>query len=331
MSTPGLARKPALALAIVLALAGCALLPGGSHHVDLNGVRIAYRVHGHGARLLLLHGGGSQSLAMARQILDFGRHFTVIAPDSRGQGESSDDGDTLSYHVMAEDMVGLLDRLHVARADVVGWSDGGIIGLDLAIHHPGRVRKLVVFGANFTPDGIEHRQLEEIRSAWADDSARAAADTAARLPLGARLHRLWLTQPNFSLTDLGSIRAPTLVAVGDRDLPSLEHTVALARAIPGAQLCVIPGATHAVLRERPDVVLLDINMPRMNGVEVLKDIKKIDETIPVIMVTANEQITLAADALKTGAFGYVPKPFDFRYLDHMIAAIFDRNRPRPGR
>ena len=64
-------------------------------------------------------------------------------------------------------------------------------------------------------------------------------------------------------------------------------------------------------------------------IEVLKDIKKIDETIPVIMVTANEQIALAADALKTGAFGYVPKPFDFRYLDHMVAAIFDR--PRPAR
>ncbi len=86
-------------------------------------------------------------------------------------------------------------------------------------------------------------------------------------------------------------------------------------------------ALTAVLRERPDAVLLDINMPRMKGVEVLKDIKKIDETIPAIMVTANEQVTLAADALKTGAFGYVPKPFDFRYLDHMIATIFDRRRP----
>ena len=85
-------------------------------------------------------------------------------------------------------------------------------------------------------------------------------------------------------------------------------------------------ALTAVLRGRPDLVLLDINMPRMNGVEVLKDIKKIDETIPVIMVTANEQVTLAAEALKAGAFGYVPKPFDFRYLDHMLATIFDKPR-----
>jgi two-component system response regulator (stage 0 sporulation protein F) len=87
-------------------------------------------------------------------------------------------------------------------------------------------------------------------------------------------------------------------------------------------------ALAAVVRQRPDLMLLDINMPRMNGVEVLKDVKKIDESIAVIMVTANEQVSLAADALKSGAFGYVPKPFDFRYLDHMVATIFDALAPR---
>lgn len=90
-------------------------------------------------------------------------------------------------------------------------------------------------------------------------------------------------------------------------------------------------ALGAVLRARPDVVMLDINMPRMNGVEVLKDIKQIDESIAVIMVTANEQVAMAAEALRHGAFGYVPKPFDFRYLDHMLAMIFDRRTPRVRR
>jgi two-component system response regulator MprA len=90
-------------------------------------------------------------------------------------------------------------------------------------------------------------------------------------------------------------------------------------------------ALGAVLRARPDAVMLDINMPRMNGVEVLKDIKRIDDSIAVIMVTANEQVALAAEALRNGAFGYVPKPFDFRYLDHMLATIFDRLTPRAPR
>ena len=83
-------------------------------------------------------------------------------------------------------------------------------------------------------------------------------------------------------------------------------------------------ALTAIVRQRPDLVLLDINMPRMNGVEVLRDLKKIDDSITVIMVTANEQVALAAEALKLGAFGYIPKPFDFRYLDHMVATLFDR-------
>ena len=90
-------------------------------------------------------------------------------------------------------------------------------------------------------------------------------------------------------------------------------------------------ALGAILRSRPDVVMLDINMPRMNGVQVLKDIKQIDDSIAVIMVTANEQVAMAADALRSGAFGYVPKPFDFRYLDHMLATIFDRLLRGPKR
>ena len=85
-------------------------------------------------------------------------------------------------------------------------------------------------------------------------------------------------------------------------------------------------ALGAILRERPDIVLLDINMPRMNGVQVLKDIKQIDDSIAVIMVTASEQVTMAAEALRSGAFGYVPKPFDFRYLDHMLATILTSRR-----
>ena len=85
-------------------------------------------------------------------------------------------------------------------------------------------------------------------------------------------------------------------------------------------------ALGAILRERPDVVMLDINMPRMNGVQVLKDIKQIDDTNAVIMVTASEQVAMAAEALRSGAFAYVPKPFDFRYLDHMLATILGGRR-----
>jgi DNA-binding NtrC family response regulator len=87
-------------------------------------------------------------------------------------------------------------------------------------------------------------------------------------------------------------------------------------------------ALAAVSRQRPDVVLLDIYMPEMNGVEVLKAIMKIDQSIAVIMVTGNTQLSITVDAIRNGAFGYIPKPFDFRYLDHLIAAGLSRFRPR---
>ena len=85
-------------------------------------------------------------------------------------------------------------------------------------------------------------------------------------------------------------------------------------------------ALAAVSRQRPDVVLLDIYMPEMNGVEALKAIMKIDQSIAVIMVTGNTQLSITVDAIRNGAFGYIPKPFDFRYLDHMLATILDKPR-----
>ena len=87
-------------------------------------------------------------------------------------------------------------------------------------------------------------------------------------------------------------------------------------------------ALAVVAKQRPDVVLLDIHMPGMNGIEALKEIMKIDQSIAVIMVTGNNQLAITVDAIRNGAFGYVPKPFDFRYLDHLIAAGLSRFGPR---
>jgi len=94
--------------------------------------------------------------------------------------------------------------------------------------------------------------------------------------------------------------------------------------------CEVETATNgtdaliAVSQQRPDVVLLDINMPGMNGVEALKEIMKLDPSIPVIMVTGNSELSVTVDAIRHGAFGYIPKPFDLRYLDHLIAASLGR-------
>lgn len=86
----------------------------------------------------------------------------------------------------------------------------------------------------------------------------------------------------------------------------------------------------AVLRNRPDLVLLDKNMPGMDGLQLLKQIRALDARLPVIMVTASQDSRAAAEAQTAGIFAYVPKPFDFRHLDHLVALVFPRPRPAPG-
>ena len=142
---------------------------------------------------------------------------------------------------MADDMVKLLDALNVIRADVVGWSDGGIVGLDMAMRYPQRVRRLVVIGANYDPDGL--KQLPP-----------AVPDRGDWSVLYRKVVTMWRTQPHYALAELARITAPTLVMAGEFDVVRRGHTDRLAGAIPGAEEAIILGGTHFVASQRPDAV-----------------------------------------------------------------------------
>jgi pimeloyl-ACP methyl ester carboxylesterase len=217
-------------------------------------------VAGHGPDLVLLHGGaGSRDdLDALRTLIGPGRR--VIAPDQRAHGRSPDLGD-LSYPLMAADTAGVLDELGVHDADIVGFSDGGIVALLLARDWPRLVGRIVAIGANVS---------------WAapappiyTDAYRTRLETftAADVPMphlrrtlpGAeeawpaileKYRALWLGEPGITLADLAGVRAPILYVVGDGDT-RVEHTVAMYRATPGSQLAVVPGAGHDVPRTRP--------------------------------------------------------------------------------
>lgn len=260
---PRAGTRLALALGL-LALAGasCESAPWSGHYARVNGIRMYYEVHGHGPPLVLLHGGGGSGHVFSEQIPAFAKHFRVILPDMRAHGRTSDGAGPLTYHAMAEDIVALLDHLEVPRAEVMGWSDGGIVGLDLAIHHPERVNHLVTFGANFTPDGYTQEALDWINGANAQSfgaASRTAYDRVAPDPSHYetamnRVLALWRTQPNFTLADLRSIHAPTLIAAGEHDMVRQDHTETLAHAIPGARLWIVAGATHGAIFEEPELV-----------------------------------------------------------------------------
>ena len=222
-------------------------------YLPVNGLDMYYEVHGDGEPLLLLHGGAGS--IPEKWIPLFSPHFRVIAPEQMGHGRTADLVDrAFHYHDMAEDTFEFLRLLEVESAVVVGYSDGGVIGLDMAIHHPASVSRLAVTGANASFDGYTEENKEWVRaldppSEPVSERYRALSpDGADHWPvvLG-RMKPMWAAEPSFTEAELRSIAAPTLLIFGDRDIVTPEHAVEMFRAIPGAQLCVVPDAGHGVL------------------------------------------------------------------------------------
>ena len=222
-------------------------------YAEVNGLNMYYDVQGDGEPLVLLHGG--MASVPERWIPFFAPRFRVIAPEQMGQGRTADLGERpFHYHDMAEDTVALMRHLGVERAAVVGYSDGGIVGLDIAIHHPQRVSKLVTTGSTARFEGNTPETQEFLRTldptsepVW-DEYAELSPDGADHWPVVLeRLKPMWAAEPNFSDEDLRAIEAPTLLIIGDRDIVKPEHAVEMFRAIRHARLCVVPDAEHGVL------------------------------------------------------------------------------------
>ena len=231
-------------------------------YARVNGIRLYYEVHGTGAPLLLLHGGVGDGRQFEKQLLDFTATRRCIVPDSRAQGRSTDGPGPLTYHQMAEDMIALLDRLKIARVDIMGWSDGGNIGLDMAMHHPKRVRRVVTFGANFRADGLNQSDIDWNATANAGSFGPGMKEAYQKQnpepehyeEAMNKVIAMWRTQPRWTPAQLGTIRCPVLVGAGEHDVIRRDHSEALARAIPGAELWIVPGASHSVMLERPELV-----------------------------------------------------------------------------
>src|SRR5262249_36416863 len=145
-------------------------------YVSLRGIRVYYETHGSGAPLVLLHGGMGDGRQFVHQIPAFAPHYRLIIPDACAQGRTTDRPGPLTYHDEAEDVVALMNALHVPSARIVGWSDGGAAALDLAAHHPDRVSHLVTFGANSSAAGYRPEDR-----AWNDTATVAALGHGAEL------------------------------------------------------------------------------------------------------------------------------------------------------
>ncbi len=223
-----------------------AMQPVEWHWAPIRGHRIYYTVRGNGPTLVLLHGGGdSGEHSFVRQLDVFSERHHIVAPDQVGQGHTPDVPGPLSYTAMMEDTATLLELLKLKHVDIVGFSDGGILALMLAVRHPELVGRLVISGVNIAPEGLNPENLEELR----------ALQIPKPKTIDEKLAHLWLTSPTeaeLNLSLLVKITQPVLLISGDRDAITLEHTLQIFHALPHAELCVLPGTDHATFSGRPE-------------------------------------------------------------------------------
>ncbi|ALW86680.1 alpha/beta hydrolase [Hymenobacter sedentarius] len=222
------------------------------HYQLVRGVKLYYEVYGKGQPLLLIHGNAGSIEKFKANIPYFAQHYQVIAVDSRAHGKSVDPGDSLSFEMMADDFAGLLTALHLDSVNVLGWSDGGINALVLALRHPSKVRRLASTGANLSPDSAAL-----VPAVWKAQQRYYQANKGKALPDPGKRNQwkvftLDVLQPNIPLATLRRITAPAFIIAGDRDMITHAHTVAIYRHLRRAWLWIVPNSGHATLRDQAD-------------------------------------------------------------------------------
>ncbi len=216
-------------------------------YCDVRGFKMYYEVYGNGEPLLLIHGNGGSINNFVKQIPVFAKNYKVIIADSRSQGKSIETKDSLSYEMIADDYAALLDKIGIPSANVIGWSDGGIEGLLLAIRHPEKVKKLMVTGANLEPDTTA---VETDVHDWAEGifaQLKDKKDKTAEEKHQYKLFRLLVEQPHIPIADVKKIKCPTLIVGGDHDILKPSHTLTIFQNIENAYLWILPNSGHSTL------------------------------------------------------------------------------------
>lgn len=217
--------------------------------ISLNGIRMYYESYGEGMPLLLIHGTGQSIDAFRFQIPYFEKNYRVIVMDCRGRGRSTDTDEELTYVLQAADIAKLMELLHIPSAHIVGWSDGGIIGIIMAIRYPDKVSKLVTMGSNIHPEGLFPERLASHKAEYERLKAKNDPDDAMIL----KLYKLLAYYPTLTFEELGVITSPTLIMAGDHDVIQEMHTVKMFQSIPNAHLAILPGQTHGMPVANPDL------------------------------------------------------------------------------
>jgi pimeloyl-ACP methyl ester carboxylesterase len=230
-----------------------------AHTVEHDGVRIWYATVGRGSPVILLPPGDASSDLWGDQVPALlAAHHRVILIDSRGQGRSSWDGRPLHYEAMADDVLAVMNALHLRRSAFVGWSDGAIVSLILAMDAPERVTRVYAFGANmdlngFNLTGALAPTLRLSQALLARNYARVSPTPGDWKAVSGAVFDMQTREPSYSADDLAAIDGPKIAIVdGDHEeFISRTHTEYLARTIPGAKLILLKDVGHFAPLEDP--------------------------------------------------------------------------------
>jgi pimeloyl-ACP methyl ester carboxylesterase len=235
-----------------------------------------YEVHGPGGGmpLVLLHGGGSTIDSTFGRILPLlAQHRRVIALEEQGHGRTTDRDAPVRFESSADDVAALLRFLKVNRADFFGFSNGASVGLQVAIRHPALVHKLVFASSMTRRDGAQPQFWEFMQQARFSNMPQSLKDAFLRVNPDEQQLRIMHDKDadrmrNFrDVPDeqLRSVRAPTLIMLGDLDVVRVEHAIVLSRLIPDARLLILPAA-HGDYLEEVVTVRSDCRYPELSAV-----------------------------------------------------------------
>lgn len=222
-------------------------------YYQVNGIKLYVEEYGSGPALLMIHGNGGDMSAFSHNVPYFAKHYHVILVDSRSQGKSVDPNPKITFEQMADDFAKLLDVLHVPKAYVLGWSDGGINAILMAIRHPDKVISFASTGANITPDASAFSDAY----GWANSKKYYAKNKNTHWKTAAeknnwKMFMLDWEQPNISLSQLHKITCPAFIIAGEHDVIADKHTRLIKANIPHSKLWIVKGSGHGTLIEKAD-------------------------------------------------------------------------------
>ena len=230
--------------------------PPRSGYAPVNGIKIWYAEFGEGEPVILLHGGLANANYWGNQVPVLAKNYLVVVMDSRGHGRSIRNSEPFGYDLMASDVMGLMDFLKIPKAAIIGWSDGAIIGLDIAIHHPERLTKLFAFAANSDPSGVKDVSQSPVFNRFiaraGKEYERLSSTPDQYKAFLDEITKMWASQPHFTAQQLHAMKVPVWIVDGEHDEAiQRDNTLFMAKQIPGATLLLQPDVSHFSFLQNP--------------------------------------------------------------------------------